>query len=73
VEVESASEDLVQKAEAEPGEPRIGVAGPELAGQLTRLGQIDAYRLYLSPAVLGAGKPFFSGPRPSLHPCPASG
>jgi dihydrofolate reductase len=45
----------------------IDVAGPELAGNLTALGLIDEYRLYLRPFVLGRGKPFFSGPRPQLH------
>jgi dihydrofolate reductase len=44
----------------------IEVAGPELAGSLTRLGLIDEYRLYLHPVVLGRGKPFFAGPRPPL-------
>ena len=48
---------------------RVGefdVAGPDLAGSLTKLGLIDEYRLYLHPIVLGRGKPFFSGPRPPL-------
>jgi dihydrofolate reductase len=45
----------------------IEVAGPELAGNLTELGLIDEYRLYLRPVVLGRGKPFFAGPRPPLH------
>ena len=45
----------------------IAVAGPDLAGSLTNLGLIDAYRLYLHPIVLGRGKPFFSGPRPPLR------
>lgn len=45
----------------------IDVAGPELAGSLTDLGLIDEYRLYLHPAVLGHGKPFFAGPRPPLR------
>jgi dihydrofolate reductase len=45
----------------------IAVAGPDLAGSLTDLGLIDEYRLYLSPIVLGRGKPFFSGPRPPLR------
>jgi dihydrofolate reductase len=44
----------------------IEVAGPDLAGSLTRLGLIDEYRLYLHPIVLGRGKPFFAGPRPPL-------
>ena len=45
----------------------IGVAGPDLAGNLTNVGLIDEYRLYLHPVVLGRGKPFFSGPRPPLR------
>jgi len=45
----------------------IEVAGPDLAGNLTNLGLIDEYRLYLHPTVLGRGKPFFSGPRPPLR------
>ncbi len=45
----------------------IGVAGPTLAGGLTALGLIDEYRLYLRPFVLGAGKPYFAGPRPPLR------
>jgi dihydrofolate reductase len=44
----------------------IDVAGPELAGSLTELGLIDEYRLYFRPFVLGAGKPYFAGPRPPL-------
>ena len=43
------------------------VAGPELAGSLAKLGLIDEYRIYLHPVVLGAGKPFFAGPRPPLR------
>jgi dihydrofolate reductase len=47
-------------------EGEIDVAGAELAGQLTELGLIDEYRLYLSPVVLGGGKPFFASARPPL-------
>ncbi len=43
----------------------ISVSGPELAHSLTEL--IDEYRLYLHPVVLGAGKPYFAGPRPPLR------
>ena len=46
----------------------IEVAGPDLAGSLTKLGLIDEYRLYLHPIVLGHGKPFFAGPRSVLWP-----
>lgn len=46
----------------------IEVAGPELAGSLAALGLLDEYQLYLTPVVLGAGKPFFSGPLSRLRP-----
>jgi dihydrofolate reductase len=45
----------------------IDVAGPNLARSLTDLGLVDEYRLYLRPFVLGAGTPFFAGPRPPLR------
>jgi len=45
----------------------IEVAGPDLAGSLTRLGLIDEYRIYLHPVVLGHGRPYFAGPRPPLR------
>lgn len=45
----------------------IGVGGSNLAQSLTEAGLIDEYRLYLSPVVLGSGKPFFAGPRPPLR------
>jgi dihydrofolate reductase len=45
----------------------IAVAGPDLAGSLTKLGLIDEYRLYLHPIVLGRGKPFFADPAPRLR------
>ena len=45
----------------------IDVAGPHLAQSLTDLGLIDEYRLYIHPVVLGAGTPFFAGPRPPLR------
>jgi riboflavin biosynthesis pyrimidine reductase len=38
-----------------------------LAGNLTELGLIDEYRIYLHPVVLGEGRPFFTGPRPPLR------
>jgi riboflavin biosynthesis pyrimidine reductase len=31
------------------------------------MGLIDEYRIYLHPAMLGRGKPFFAGPRPPLR------
>jgi dihydrofolate reductase len=45
----------------------IAVAGPELAGSLTRLGLIDEYQIYLRPVVLGRGKPYFAAARPPLR------
>jgi riboflavin biosynthesis pyrimidine reductase len=45
----------------------IEVAGPGLARNLTELGLIDEYRIYLHPVVLGHGKPYFAGPRPPLR------
>jgi dihydrofolate reductase len=45
----------------------IDLSGPELARSLGELGLVDEYRLYLHPVVLGAGKPFFDGPRPRLR------
>jgi dihydrofolate reductase len=48
-------------------EGEIEVAGPDLAGQLSELGLIDEYRIYLHPAVVGKGKPFFLNARPSLR------
>ena len=59
-------EAVIRKLKAErSGE--IEVAGPELAGSLTKLGLIDEYRLYLHPVVLGRGKPYFAGARPRLR------
>lgn len=48
-------------------EGEIDVAGPALAASLTDLGLIDEYRLYLRPFVLGSGKPYFAGAKPSLR------
>jgi dihydrofolate reductase len=45
----------------------IEVAGPNLAHNLTELGLIDEYRIYLHPVVLGDGTPYFAGPRPPLR------
>lgn len=43
------------------------VAGPNLAQGLTDLGLIDEYRIYLHPAVVGKGTPFFAGATPPLR------
>ena len=45
----------------------IEVAGPNLAHNLTELGLIDEYRIYLHPVVIGHGRPYFAGPRPPLR------
>jgi dihydrofolate reductase len=45
----------------------IEVAGPELAGGLAELGLLDEYQLYISPVVLGGGKPYFSAARSRLR------
>ena len=44
----------------------IDIGGTVLAGWLVGLGLIDEYRLYYHPVVLGAGTPFFDGPRARL-------
>jgi dihydrofolate reductase len=60
--LETAIRELKQQHAGE-----FDVAGPELAGSLTKLGLIDEYRLYIHPVVLGSGKPYFAGPRPRLR------
>ena len=64
--VEGDLETAVRRLKAEH-DGEIDVAGPDLAGSLTRLGLIDEYRIYLHPIVLGRGNPYFAGPRPPLH------
>ena len=59
-------EDAVRALKAEH-DGEIEVAGPDLAGRLTRLGLIDEYRIYLHPVVLGSGTPYFAGARPPLR------
>lgn len=64
--IEGDLEAFVRRLKAEiDGE--IDVAGPDLAGSLTRMGLIDEYRLYFRPFVLGGGKPYFAGARPPLR------
>ncbi len=58
--IETAVRDLIART---PGE--IDIGGPVLAHSLS--GLIDEYRLYIHPVVLGAGAPFFAGPRPPLR------
>lgn len=45
----------------------IAVSGPTLAHGLAEAGLVDGYHLYLHPVVLGHGRPFFMGPRPTLR------
>jgi dihydrofolate reductase len=64
--VEDGVEAVVRRLKARlVGE--IAVSGPDLARSLTDVGQIDEYRLYLHPIVLGRGIPFFAGSRPPLR------
>jgi dihydrofolate reductase len=39
----------------------IGIGGPGLAAEATRLGLIDEYQVFALPIALGGGTPFFSG------------
>jgi len=57
----TAVRDLKERLDGE-----IEVAGPDLAGQLTAMGLIDEYQIYVHPVVLGEGRPFFTGPVPAL-------
>ncbi len=59
-------EAFVRELKAERnGEIRI--CGTQLAASLTAAGLIDAYELYVDPAVLGSGKPFFANTPPPLR------
>lgn len=40
-------------------EKELGVGGPGIAAELTRLGLIDEYWLYFCPVIVGGGKPMF--------------
>ena len=51
--------DVVKRLKAQPGGD-IAVGGAGLAATCTRLGLVDEYRLFVSPTVLGAGKPYFA-------------
>src|SRR5919109_2242886 len=50
----------VQALKEQAGGP-IAVGGATLAATLTTHGLIDEYQLFVSPVVLGGGKPFFAG------------
>lgn len=64
--VASELEPFVRRLKSEI-DGRIAVAGPDLAASLTEMGLIDEYHLYVRPIVLGAGKPYFAGVRPTLR------
>jgi dihydrofolate reductase len=59
-------ESAVRRLKAEH-DGEFEVAGPSLAGSLGALGLIDEYRIYLHPAVLGEGTPFFAALPPQLR------
>jgi len=59
-------EAAVRKLKAEV-DGEIEVGGPKLAASLGNLGLIDEYHLFLHPAVLGRGSPFFADVQPKLH------
>jgi dihydrofolate reductase len=48
----------VARLKAQPGKD-LAVGGAGLAATFIELGLVDEYRLFVSPAVLGGGKPFF--------------
>jgi dihydrofolate reductase len=48
-----------------PGQ--VDVSGTVLVQSLSDWGLMDEYQLLIHPVALGSGKPFFAGPRPSLH------
>lgn len=57
--VRGVDDELERIIATTPGD--IDVGGPTLAAALGSHGLIDEYHLYLRPAVLGGGKPFFGG------------
>lgn len=59
-------EAAVRKLKAEQ-KGEIEVGGPKLAASLAKLGLIDEYHIFLHPAVLGSGTPFFAEARPPLR------
>lgn len=64
--VQGDLEDAVRKLKADH-DGEIEVAGPALAANLTEMGLIDEYRIYLHPVVLGCGTPYFVKARPPLR------
>lgn len=62
--ISSDVETEIRRLKAELG-GEMSITGPELAYSLTPL--IDEYQIYLHPAVVGTGKPFFAGAPPPLR------
>jgi len=52
--------DAVRELKAE-SDLDIAVAGPHLAAQAIRAGLVDEYQLFVGPAIVGGGNPFFPG------------
>jgi dihydrofolate reductase len=50
--------DVVRKLKVE-SDLDIAVAGPQLAAQAVRAGLVDEYQLFIGPAIVGGGNPFF--------------
>ena len=50
--------DAVRKLKAESDRDLI-VGGPHLAAQAIRAGLVDEYQLFVGPAIVGGGNPFF--------------
>ena len=50
--------EVVARLKREPGRD-IAVGGAGLAAELTALGLVDEYRLFVNPVVVGGGTPFF--------------
>jgi dihydrofolate reductase len=66
---QSAPADEIARLKAEPGKDMVIFGSGTIVTQLTQLGLIDEYRLFVSPVILGAGKSLFAGVtgRPTLR------
>ena len=53
--------EAAAKLKQEPGRDMIIFGSGTIVSQLTQLGLIDEYWLFLNPVILGSGKPEFSG------------
>jgi dihydrofolate reductase len=49
----------ISRVKEQPGGDLLLVCGPELLATLARSGRIDAYRIFVAPALLGDGMPLF--------------